>query len=193
VPLLDGRVAPLSTTDAGRLLSGELVYTGVERTPLAALLRRLPHAGRLRPVVAERFADSRDAWVVLGELAEDPDSNDTADGRPVTRDAARRRLARALLLDGEDVSATDALAMTEDVAAAQTSVVARAMRRVVRGCGVAPRVAVVSGHGPALALRGLARAGLLPRIECLHERLGMSESRCAPAHALAILAREPSA
>ena len=43
VPLVDRMPAPVARHDADRMLSGELVYLGVERTPLPALSRTLPH------------------------------------------------------------------------------------------------------------------------------------------------------
>jgi probable H4MPT-linked C1 transfer pathway protein len=94
VPIADGAVTPLARDDAGRMMSGELVYTGVERTPVAAIVRSLPWpstgTGR-RPIASERYADSRDAWLLLGGIPESPEDHDTADGQPATRAAAARR------------------------------------------------------------------------------------------------------
>jgi probable H4MPT-linked C1 transfer pathway protein len=72
VPIRDRRVAAVAVDDAGRMDSGELVYSGVERTPLAALVRSLPWEGGRRPVAAETFATTRDVWLLVGGLAEDP-------------------------------------------------------------------------------------------------------------------------
>ena len=78
-------------TDWDRLLCGELIYTGMERTPIPALVRSLPHRGSARPVACECFATSQDAWLLLGGLPENATSNTTADKKPATRDAARIR------------------------------------------------------------------------------------------------------
>ena len=189
VPIVSGRPAPLAGDDAGRLRTGELVYTGVERTPVAALVRRLPHAGITRPVAAELFATSRDAWLLLGELPEDPAACDGADGGPTTNDAARRRLARTMLLEADAVSADDAAAAAAHVAAAQARIVSRALARVAVGNGWRPDCIVFSGHGPRLARMAIDRTGWAPTIVPLAERLGAAASRAAPAHALALIAR----
>ena len=47
VPLTYGQPIPQGMTDWDRLLCGELVYTGMERTPVPALVQSLPHRGKL--------------------------------------------------------------------------------------------------------------------------------------------------
>jgi len=189
VPLRDGRPAPRASDDAARLLAHELVYTGVERTPVAAVAPCLPHRGTLRPVASERFADSRDAWLVLGALPEEPTAHDTADGGPATRDAARVRLARTMLLDPEDFTTADAVEAADTIAARQAALVSLALEHVARAGDGPPEVIVLAGHGDRLAERALDRVGWKPRIERLADAVGAPVARAAPAHALALLAR----
>lgn len=189
VALVDGVPVPLARDDAGRMRSGELVYTGIERTPLAAIVRVVPHDGLPRPVAAERFADSRDAWLLLGGLPEDPADRDTADGGPATSAAARVRLARALLVEPEDLSPAAAVTAAERCATVQARRVAAALRRVAAGHGWRPDGVVLSGHGEALARRALARTWPAAPIVSLGDILGTSASRVAPAHAVALIAR----
>ncbi|MFM7136762.1 MAG: hydantoinase/oxoprolinase family protein [Planctomycetota bacterium] len=189
VPLRAGRPAPQACDDAGRLLCGELVYTGIERTPVAAVAPSLPHRGRLRPVASERFADSRDAWLVLGALPDDPTARDTADGGPATRDAARVRLARTMLLDPEDFTVADATEAADTIASRQAALISLALEQVTRAGGGPPDVIVLAGHGDRLAKRALDHTGWRPRIERLADAFGPAVARAAPAHALALLAR----
>jgi probable H4MPT-linked C1 transfer pathway protein len=189
VPITSGKPVPRAHDDAGRMLAGELVYTGVERTPLATVVRWLPHRGLRRPVAAERFADSRDAWLLLGSLPERPDATDTADGGPATRDAARIRLARSLLLEPDCFTPTDAEAAAAAFAARQARLVTQAVGRVVTGCGWQPTSVVIAGHGEQLARMAIDRTGLTGPIVSLPEVLGTEVSRAAPAHALALIAR----
>jgi probable H4MPT-linked C1 transfer pathway protein len=188
VPLDHGRPVPTATDDAGRLAVGELVYTGIERTPVAALLRRCIHAGVVRPIVAERFADSRDAWLWLGALAEDPHDTDTADGRPSTREFARARLARMLLVEPDSFPAADATLLAERCARAQARLVAAALQRVATSLGRPPAAVVLSGHGECLARRALDLMGWQAPTVSLATRLGAEVARVAPAHALALVA-----
>jgi len=189
LPLFDRRVAPLARDDVGRMATGELVYTGVERTPVAAIVRRLPWRGARRPVASERFAESRDAWLLLGGLEESPDARNTADGGPATRAAAAVRMARMLLADPEDFSPQDALAAAACCADAQGRQVARAVARVAARVGWWPTSVVLSGHGDCLARRACDRLGWKGEFVSLPERLGRDVSRAAPAHALAMIAR----
>jgi len=190
VPLQDGRPAPLAHDDAGRMLSRELIYTGLERTPVAAIVRRLPHRGQWRPVASERFADSRDAWLLLGAVAEDAADRDTADGGPATREAARVRLARTMLLDPDRFTAADAITAAEWIADRQAAQVARGVRRVFRAVGTRPDAVVISGHGGPLAERALRAVGWDLERHDLAACLGPGVARAAPAHALARLVRE---
>jgi len=189
VPLENAAPRPLARDDAGRMLSGELVYTGVERTAVAAIVRELPHRGHWRPVASELFAESRDAWLLLGELSEDPAATDTADGSPATRDAARVRLARTMLLDPEAFMAADATAAAEQIAVSQATQIASALHRVAGQIGWEPTAVVISGHGDELAARALAAAGWTPTVHRLAAAIGPAAARAAPAHALACLAR----
>jgi probable H4MPT-linked C1 transfer pathway protein len=189
VPLADRAPAATGLTDVARMAAGELVYTGVERTPVAAIVRSLPWRGRLYPVASELFAQAIDVWLLLEELAEDPAANQTADGGPATRPAARRRLARMLLADPDDVSEDEALAMAVWCADRQGRQVARALARLAAGLGWLPRSVVLSGHGGCLARRALTRLGWDVDLISLPEILGAEVSRAAPAHALAVIAR----
>ena len=190
VPLQDGRPAPLAHDDAGRMLSRELVYTGLERTPVAAIVRRLPHRGRWRPVASERFADSRDAWLLLGGVGEDAADRDTADGGPATSAAARVRLARTMLLDPDGITVADAITAAEWIADRQAAQVARGVRRVFHAVGSRPDAMVISGHGGPLAERALRAVDWDLERHDLAAELGPNVARAAPAHALARLVRE---
>jgi probable H4MPT-linked C1 transfer pathway protein len=189
VPLADGQPAATAHDDAGRMLAGELVYTGVERTNVAAITGHLPHRGHSRPLASELFAESRDAWLLLGGLPENEAARDTADGGPSTLAAARLRLARTMLLDPEDFTAADALAAAEAIAERQAAVIVAALRRVADRSGGPPTCIVLSGHGDRLAERAIATAGWQPEFIRLAELIGPAAARVGPAYALACIAR----
>ncbi len=189
VPLDRGRVMATAHDDAGRMLAGELVYTGMERTSVAAIVQRLPHRGLRRPVASELFAESRDAWLTLGCLPESPVASDTADGGPATVEAARVRLARTMLLDPSDFTAADATLAATAIATRQARLVARAMRQVAARFGRRPETIVLTGHGNPLAARALATTGWSVNLLPLADVVGPAAARSAPAFALAGIAR----
>ena len=189
VPLLNRAPAAMGCDDVTRMVTGELVYTGVERTPVAAIVRSLPWRGHRRPVASELFAQSLDVWLLLGGLAEDADSPQTADGGPATRDAARRRLARMLLVDPDEITEAEAIVMASWCADRQSRLVAQAVDRVAAAVGCRPQSIVFSGHGECLARRAIARLGWDLDCVSLPDLLGGDISRAAAAHALANIAR----
>lgn len=87
IPLAAGKPVAVGHTDTERLTSGELVHTGVERSPLLRVRLPGPIPGRVSPLVQELFANSRDIYLLTGDLPEAPQDTSTADGRPATRAA----------------------------------------------------------------------------------------------------------
>lgn len=195
IPIADGAPCAVGRTDPERLLSGELVYAGVERTPLAAVVSHLPWQRAEYPVASELFATTADAYLLLGEVAEDAQNLDTADGRPRTRHAAHARMARMVCADTEMFSLADAVAAAAAVREAQIARLVAAAEQVIARRKAPPETIILSGHGEFLA-RGavdrLAELGRAPEVLSLNKALGETVSRCAPAHALAILAEEAS-
>ena len=70
IPLAEGKPVARGKTDTERLIHGEMVYTGVERTPVCAIVDRVPYRERSVGVAAEWFATTRDVYLILGEFAE---------------------------------------------------------------------------------------------------------------------------
>lgn len=192
IPLRDGRVVALGRTDPERLACGELIYTGVQRSPICGIVGRLgwPSRNATCAVAQEVFATTWDAYLLLGDLPEEPDSLHTADGRPATREYAHDRFARMICADRTMVSRVDALGMAREVAEAQCHQVAAAIAMVVERSAERPTGVVVSGAGEFLARRALARSGIDAPVTSLGQVLGSEISRAATAHALAVLARE---
>ncbi len=190
IPLVDGRPAPAGLTDPDRLVASELVYTGVERSPVCALVNSFPWRKQQCPTAHELFATSWDAYLTLGDLPEEPHCTHTADGRPATKAAARDRLARSICADREMFEESDALAAAEAIARSQLAKIAVAMGQVLGRLPSAPSGVVVSGRGEFVARRALERMKVTAPVISLSEQLGPALSRSATAHALAVLARE---
>lgn len=190
IPLREGQVATNSLTDTQRLIAGELVYTGVERSPICGLVDTLPYRGNECPVMQEWFATTLDAYLLLGDIAESNSCEHTADGRPSTRAAARLRLSRMIGAPEPDFHHRDALVIAHRVAEVQLRRVRAGVERVLAGLGGTVGCFVFSGQGEFLARRAVA--GLVPQARCvsLARQLGRAVSVAAPAHALAYLAEQ---
>ncbi len=93
---------PQGLTDAERLQTGELVYTGLTRTPVPSVTARGVLAGQWQGLARDCFATMADVRRVLGELPDDVDLHETADGRGKSVAESLRRLARGFGRDGEE-------------------------------------------------------------------------------------------
>lgn len=193
VPLSDGRPCPKGRTDPERLASGELVYTGVVRTPIFSVLDTIRVSDREYATMAEFFATAADAYLILGKLSEDARNYETADGRPMTRSAARDRLARVIGADRTRFSIDDAAIMAHTVERCQAARIADATTRVVEESlgGKLNRV-IISGQGEFLANISLDACAAAKRAEriVLSRQLDPSVSRAACAFAVAVLLDE---
>jgi probable H4MPT-linked C1 transfer pathway protein len=104
VPVIAGAIAARGLTDGDRLATGELLYSGIVRTPLAAMARFAPFGGRMVGVMAELFATAADAHRLAGTLPEGADLHPAADGRGKTPAESQARLARMIGLDAADAA-----------------------------------------------------------------------------------------
>jgi probable H4MPT-linked C1 transfer pathway protein len=192
IPLVDGVPVTIGKTDPNRMVNGELVYTGVQRTPVCAVASLLPWRGRKCPTAGEVFATMWDAYLILGDLPEEPQSTHTSDRRPATKEAARDRLARSICADRQTFSETDARLAASALAQAQLRKIAAIAVQLIGRLQQPPHTVVISGRGEFLARRVLDQLKLKANIVSLSRELGPELSRCAPAHALAVLAHEGS-
>ncbi|WP_427500721.1 hydantoinase/oxoprolinase family protein [Methylomonas sp. MED-D] len=180
-------------TDYQRLISGELLYTGVVRTSVMALADTAEFNGRQQGLMAEHFATTADIYRVTGDLQEHHDQTESADGAEKTPQASARRLSR---LTGYDFVEADwplwqaFAARLKDV---QKQKVTRAslarMQRATRlpvwvGAGVGRFLIREIADDLGYAYRDFSELLAKPNGEC--SRLDAAD--CAPAVAVALLA-----
>jgi probable H4MPT-linked C1 transfer pathway protein len=189
IPILDGVPATFGKTDYDRLRGSELVYTGVRRTPVMAVLPER--------AAAEYFAGMHDVYLVLGMTTEDATDTDTADQRPATAVLALARLARMLGGDCETLGEETIMAYAVAAYQRQLATLSASVRRVLAGLPDEADIGtiVISGSGEFLARRVVREA--LPEfpersIRSLHAEWGEALSACAPAYACALLADRQS-
>lgn len=190
IPLIDGKPVPQGKTDTTRLLSGELVYSGLIRTPVCALVQQVPYRGQMCPIAAELFATTADVHLLREVFPEDPLYLHTADGKPLTKANSRSRMARMIAADPDEFNHRDAVVMAEHVAAEQQAKIVSALHKVVGAMPIRPKTVILSGQAEILALAAVNAAELDVQAISLKSKIGAGLSRVAPAHALAVLARE---
>ncbi len=102
--LQNGKVKAQGYTDYQRLVSQELVYTGIVRTAVMAVAQTAVDQGQRIGIMAEYFATMADVYRVTAELNENHDQTETADGAEKSLVASARRLSRMI---GSDFTITE--------------------------------------------------------------------------------------
>ncbi len=188
IPLRGGK-ALAAKTDFLRLAGGDLVYTGLLRTRLDALLPAARIGGKKVPLAPELFAIMADARLGLDRISAERYSCETPDGAGKDRDAVLRRLARCVCADLEEIGEAAALAIAKQACQRQKNILVAAMERKAKEHGLT-RVAA-AGIGERLIAEAAAFLGL----DCLRlsQRYGAEISDVFPAYAVARLAEmEPA-
>lgn len=192
IAIIDGRPVPHGLTDAERLATGELVYTGLTRTALMAIATEGPFQGQWQGLCREYFATMADVRRILGDLPEGVDQHETADrkGKSVAESVAR--LARMFGRDASDGS-------LEDWRQAARFFAERQLRSIHDGClqtlshmALPARKAFVLAGIGADVLRALATRHGSAHISFGHlagadRAVDAWATRCAPAVAVAML------
>jgi len=159
IPVSSGQVVAIGRTDPDRLLSGELLYLGAVRTPVEAIVHRVPLHDGLAGVSAESFALAGDIHVWRGDLAPEGYTAPTPDKRPATREFAGERIARVVCADREILDESDIDRIAAFVADTMIARIAASIARV-RERHPHLETAVIAGHGAFLARSAARRAGL---------------------------------
>ncbi len=189
-PFAEGRLRAVGYRDHERLQHGELVYTGVVRTPVMALARSVPFAGSANPLMAEHFATTADVYRVLNLLPEQADTAPTADGGARTPAASAVRLARMLGRDAEWEPFDAWAGVARHLRDAQRRVLEAACRRLLADRLHGLRATLVGAGVGRFLVRELADVLGLPyvdfntffRVQGIHR---FTAADCAPAAAVA--------
>lgn len=191
IPIDNGSVAAKGRTDVTRLQAGELVYTGVRRTPLCAVAPAVPFQGSMCPLSAELFATTLDVHLWLDQIPEAPTDTETANGRPATKLAAHDRLARQLCCDRDELNADQATVIARFIAEQQRAQITQALNQVLH-TRLSRDAVIISGSGSFLAKQIVASHPQLKDASLIE--IGQEGSDdpavAACAYAVAILADE---
>ena len=194
VRLQDGRAVMDGFTDAERLASRELLYTGVVRTALMSLASRIETRRGRCNLVAEQFAATADVYNLLGRLPPSLLPFETRDGEGCSAFESARRIARMVGRDceaGEDLE--EWVALAEAFAQAQRDRIAENLQAHVDAED--PGVFVGAGTGRFMLPQVAVRCGMeycsvdsLLRDRCVAPD-PFTLADCLPAYAVAELYR----
>ncbi|GJH17109.1 H4MPT-linked C1 transfer pathway protein [Caballeronia novacaledonica] len=196
IPIVGGRVVASGANDAERLISGELVYQGIVRTPLCGVAHRIAFRGETTGVMNEWFATTADVYRLTGELWPEHDQHPSADNGPKTEAASRARIARMIGRDAADASDAEWRRFAQSWRHEQLRALETNLARVIaRDAALAAAPIVGAGCGRFLAA-SLARQEARGYID-FARLAGVADddatraewvSTCAPSVAVALLA-----
>jgi len=129
IPIKNGEPCA-ARTDFERLKRSELVYSGVLRTNIAAILDSVKIGGTVSRVSSELFAITADAYLILGLISGDDYTCDTPDGEGKAIVDAKRRLARVVCADLTEIGEEELVSMAQQVMEKQVKEIAGAIRDV---------------------------------------------------------------
>ena len=181
-------------TDYQRLVSGELVYSGVVRTAVMAIARQATFNGQPMSLMAEHFATTADVYRLTGDLNEAHDQAETADGQAKTAVASARRLSRMTGYEFNQLDWALWLAFAQQIKAKQLQALRLAcLRQMARSADAEQLYLIGAGVGRFLvkALADELNLAYQDFNQCLkltHNTSQIDAADCAPAVAVAYLA-----
>jgi probable H4MPT-linked C1 transfer pathway protein len=193
VPIAEGKIVARGYTDAQRLATGELIYTGLVRSFVMATAQSAPLNGLWTPLINENFATMADVHRILGTLPVGVDLMATADGREKTVRASRARLARMLGSDAANADSKSWDLLARWFAEAQIRAIVDAAMLVTSSCiAMSTAPVIAAGIGVGVVAEVARRLGVsFERFDELLEVIPEARdavSHCAPASALTALA-----
>ncbi len=184
----------ISRTDAQRLRSRELLYTGIVRTPLMSLATRIQTEEGLTNLVAENFAATADVYNLLELLPESMQPFDTCDGAGCSAFESARRLARMV---GEDCEEKDDLTvwkrLAQSFAQLQQEHIVENINALMQGNALKTLVGAGSGRFVLPQVAAQCNLSYQDVNELLEQQSEVSQpftlADCLPAYAVAELYR----
>jgi len=182
IPIKNGK-PKASLTDYERLKRGELIYTGLLRTNIAALIKRVNLDGGYCRVSSELYAITADAHMILGTITERDYTCDTPDGRPRDIDSAYDRMARVVLCDIEELGKGRAREIAKQAAMAQIDELSDVIFSHSQHHNL--ETVLAAGAGESIVKNAAERSGL--SVKSLSDMYGTRISGVFPAFAVANL------
>ena len=143
IPIVEGKIKA-KKTDLERLKYGELIYSGVLRTGVSHLLKRIEIGGEEYRTSSELFATTADAYLMLGYISRDNYNCEKPDNYAHTfareevekgeedknRISAMQRFARMVCSDHEEIGEEGAVGIAEQVKEAQVGELIDSIKRI---------------------------------------------------------------
>jgi probable H4MPT-linked C1 transfer pathway protein len=130
-PIHQGKIVAQGRNDLERLINKELVYSGLIRTNVVAIIQEVKVRNEIVPLASELFATIGDVYLLLGLISEEEYTGETADGKPVSKEYANARLARVVCSDTNQLTHNDIMEIARQIKDKQFEKLSDAMNHVL--------------------------------------------------------------
>lgn len=189
IPVKKGSPTNLGHDDFQRLKAGELVYTGVLRTPVSSLCTAVNIEGEEIGTASEYFANTGDVYRILEMLDKEEYTCETPDGRGKGIKDCMRRIARIFCADLEEVGGEFIKKSARYFHNQQITLLKNSFEKIMNSHDLKSEV-VVTGIGRKILAEKAARASGLNQIVDLGGVYGEGAALMTPAFSMARLAAE---
>lgn len=193
IPLFQGKPDSAGFSDNERLQKGELVYTGVNRTSVTAVVSSVPFAGEWQQIAAEYFSTMGDIYCLTEDIPENAGFT-TADGKGTSLLDCARRLARVTGSDLHEAELDAWQELAHYISRQQMQQISACISRVRSRYPTYDMPIIGAGAGKFL-IRRLAEWHNMPYYDFADflqgdEMLKQAAAICAPATACAALIKD---
>ncbi|MBD3228505.1 MAG: H4MPT-linked C1 transfer pathway protein [Candidatus Lokiarchaeota archaeon] len=190
IPILNTLPLTYGKSDTDRLISGELVYTGVLRTEIPSITHKVVYREQECPISSEKFALSADVHLLLDHINITEYKIDTADGRKKNRKDSMARIARIICSDIELLSEEEILKICRYINSQQIKKIQSALEKVITSIeykDIFQLPVIVTGLGSNFLANKAALNLGFKKIINLDEKFGKKGNIIAPSAAIALL------
>lgn len=131
IPIHNGEVVAQGRNDLERLISGELVYSGMLRTNVISITHEIKLRSKIIPLSSELFATTGDVYLILGIITEEEFNVETADGKPTNIKNAKARLARIVCADVNQISEEEIKQIALQIKNKHKSLLSNALNKIL--------------------------------------------------------------
>lgn len=190
IPVIDGRICSRKT-DFERLLDGTLIYIGALRTDVSTMAEKVKILSRDRycPIAKERYAQMADVYNILGSIKEKDYICETPDGKGRSIEDSKRRLARIVCCDLEDLEDCDVVHIADEIKMVEINMLSDGINKILNKKEWDSRIEniFIAGSGEFVVREALKRVKDLYNITSLAEIFGDEISSVFPAFSVGSL------
>lgn len=190
IPVIDGRICSRKT-DFERLLDGTLIYIGALRTDVSTMAEKVKILSRDRycPIAKERYAQMADVYNILGSIKEKDYICETPDGKGRSIEDSKRRLARIVCCDLEDLEDCDVVHIADEIKMVEINMLSDGINKILNKKEWDGRIEniFIAGSGEFVVREALKRVKDLYNINSLAEIFGDEISSVFPAFSVGSL------